>query len=102
MSAVHRHRPKLRGPPTETYVQVTQAEPHRLTRQELQEGDGHAGCGRNVCQLHYQDRQCLDDDVGHLHTADGQGHYALAGTAVDKALFQAVNHLTLRDERYKI
>lgn len=73
--------------PTDTHVQALQSEPHTLTRQELQERDGHAGCGRNVCQLHDQDRERLDDDVRHLHTADGQGHHALAGTAVDKALF---------------
>lgn len=73
-----------------------------LTGQELQERDGHAGRGGNVRQLHYQDRQCLDDDVGHLYAADGQGHHTLAGTTVDEALFQAVNHLTLTEARYEI
>ena len=53
-------------------------------------------------QLHYQDRQSLDDDVRHLHAADGQCHHALAGTAVDEALLQAINHLTLREVRHEI
>ena len=50
---------------------------------------------RAILGHHNQDGQRLEDDVGHLHAAHGQGHHTLAGTAVDEALLQAVHHLSL-------
>lgn len=92
-------RPALYTRPHMHRARGSQPGPHTLTGQELQERHSHAGRGRDVRQLHHQDRQRLDDDVRHLHAADGEGHHALAGTAVDEALLQAVDHLALWEAR---